>query len=126
MAEEIPEGALGRVRSFDQLISFASRPFGLAVAAPLAGVTGVTVLALTGGVLVVAANLAALVLLRARSRDSSGDGVTPARPSRVPIRRYGHASPVIRCRWRQRADVSASRRSAAPRWAAVASVLPGV
>ncbi|SEF68071.1 Major Facilitator Superfamily protein [Nonomuraea solani] len=60
VAEEIPEGALGRVRAFDQLISFASRPFGLAVAAPLAGVTGVTALALTGGVLVAAANLAAL------------------------------------------------------------------
>ncbi|MEV4109162.1 MFS transporter [Nonomuraea sp. NPDC049695] len=61
VADEIPEQALGRVRSFDQLISFASRPFGLAVAAPLAGVTGVTALALTGGVLVAAANLAAIL-----------------------------------------------------------------
>lgn len=60
VAEEIPEGALGRVRSFDQLISFASRPFGLAVAVPLAGLTGVTALAVTGGVLVAAANLAAI------------------------------------------------------------------
>ncbi|GAA3139481.1 hypothetical protein [Nonomuraea salmonea] len=32
VADEVPESALGRVRSFDQLISFASRPFGLAVA----------------------------------------------------------------------------------------------
>ncbi|WP_246147677.1 MFS transporter [Nonomuraea turkmeniaca] len=61
VADEIPEAALGRVRSFDQLISFASRPFGLAVAAPLAGLTGVTALALTGGVLVAAANLVAIV-----------------------------------------------------------------
>ncbi|GAA2205743.1 MFS transporter [Nonomuraea monospora] len=60
VAEEVPEGALGRVRSFDQLISFASRPFGLAVAAPLAGVTGVAVLAVVGGVLVAAANLVAI------------------------------------------------------------------
>ncbi|WP_433439797.1 MFS transporter [Nonomuraea sp. CA-141351] len=69
VANEIPENALGRVRSFDQLISFASRPFGLAVAAPLAGVTGVTALALTGGVLVAAANLAA-ILPSARSRET--------------------------------------------------------
>jgi hypothetical protein len=66
VAEEIPERALGRVRSFDQLISFASRPFGLAVAAPLAGVTGMTGLMVVGGVLVAAANLAAIFTTRAR------------------------------------------------------------
>ncbi|NUR83598.1 MAG: hypothetical protein HOY71_05865 [Nonomuraea sp.] len=60
VAEEIPEGALGRVRSFDQLISFASRPFGLAVAVPLAGLTGLTALMVTGGVLVAIANLAVI------------------------------------------------------------------
>ncbi|MFI7421000.1 MFS transporter [Nonomuraea sp. NPDC049684] len=60
VAEEIPEGALGRVRSFDQLISFAARPVGLAVAAPLAGVTGMGVLMVTGGVVVAVANLAAV------------------------------------------------------------------
>jgi hypothetical protein len=60
VAEEIPERALGRVRSFDQLISFASRPIGLAVAAPLAGVVGVTALMVIGGVLVAVANLAAI------------------------------------------------------------------
>ncbi|MGP4099235.1 MFS transporter [Nonomuraea sp. KM90] len=64
VAEEIPEGALGRVRSFDQLISFAARPLGLAVAAPLAGVTGVAAMALVGGVLVAAANLAAIAWSR--------------------------------------------------------------
>ncbi|MFI6537197.1 MFS transporter [Nonomuraea sp. NPDC050547] len=61
VAGEIPQAALGRVRSFDQLISFASRPFGLAVAVPLAGVTGGTGLLLVAGVLVTAANLAAVV-----------------------------------------------------------------
>uniref|UniRef100_UPI00066D3F6A MFS transporter n=1 Tax=Nonomuraea sp. SBT364 TaxID=1580530 RepID=UPI00066D3F6A len=62
LADEIPEAALGRVRSFDGLISFASRPLGLAVAAPLAGVTGMPALLLAGGVLVAAANLAAIVM----------------------------------------------------------------
>ncbi|WP_157247964.1 MFS transporter [Nonomuraea typhae] len=61
VAAEIPEAALGRVRSFDQLISFASRPLGLAVALPLAGVAGSTPLLLTAGALVAAANLAAVV-----------------------------------------------------------------
>ncbi|MER6576892.1 MFS transporter [Nonomuraea sp. NPDC001023] len=60
VAEEIPEGALGRVRSFDQLISFAARPVGLAVAAPLAGLTGMGVLMVTGGMVVAVANLAAV------------------------------------------------------------------
>ncbi|MEU1728092.1 MFS transporter [Nonomuraea sp. NPDC005692] len=60
VAEEIPEGALGRVRSFDQLISFAARPVGLAVAAPLAAVTGMGVLMVTGGVVVAVANFAAV------------------------------------------------------------------
>jgi hypothetical protein len=65
VAAEIPEAALGRVRAFDQLISFASRPFGLAVAAPLAGVTGTFGLLLAGGLAVLAANLAAIVTIPA-------------------------------------------------------------
>ncbi|MGP3931791.1 MFS transporter [Nonomuraea sp. KM88] len=72
VADEVPEHALGRVRSFDHLISFASRPFGLATAAPLAAVTGVTALALIGGALVAAANLAAILLLGKPSKASSG------------------------------------------------------
>ncbi|GAA3214643.1 MFS transporter [Nonomuraea helvata] len=79
VADEIPEQALGRVRSFDQLISFASRPFGLAVAAPLAGVTGVTALALTGGVLVAAGNLAAILPSRSSLRHAPAEGA----PERV-------------------------------------------
>ncbi len=87
VAEEIPEGALGRVRSFDTLISFASRPFGLAVAAPLAGLTGVTALAVAGGVLVAAANLLAIAWSpttsdpNARRRDSA-DGARSLRLGR--------------------------------------------
>ncbi|MEU0567064.1 MFS transporter [Nonomuraea sp. NPDC005983] len=61
VAREIPEQALGRVRAFDQLISFASRPLGLAVAVPLAGATGATGLLLAGAVAVGVANLAAIV-----------------------------------------------------------------
>ncbi|MFI7634364.1 MFS transporter [Nonomuraea sp. NPDC049400] len=86
VANEIPERALGRVRSFDQLISFASRPFGLAVAAPLADVTGVTALALTGGVLVAAANLA-VILPPARRPGEEGRGeAETARPRSRGVR----------------------------------------
>ncbi|MGR6922514.1 MFS transporter [[Actinomadura] parvosata] len=74
VAEQVPEGALGRVRSFDQLISFASRPFGLAVAAPLA---------LTGAVLVAAANLVAIAWQPA----APGQGPEPVRPARPRVRR---------------------------------------
>ncbi|MEV4564168.1 MFS transporter [Nonomuraea sp. NPDC049419] len=68
VADEVPESALGRVRSFDQLISFASRPFGLAVAAPLAGVAGIAAPAVVGGVLVAAANLIAIAWAPGRVR----------------------------------------------------------
>ncbi|MFC4112918.1 MFS transporter [Nonomuraea zeae] len=94
VAEELPETALGRVRSFDQLISFASRPFGLAVAVPLAGVTGSAALLLAGGVLVVVANLAAVAVPAGRR---AGTGRTPAQaaasgeeavtPAQPPVRR---------------------------------------
>jgi MFS family permease len=72
VAEEIPEGALGRVRAFDQLISFASRPFGLAVAAPLAGLVGMTGLLLTGAVAVAVANLAAISSVKPPATGSPG------------------------------------------------------
>ncbi|NJC68963.1 MFS transporter [Planosporangium thailandense] len=58
----IPPEALGRVGSFDTLISFAARPLGLAVAAPVAAAIGTTAPLLIGAVLVAAANLAALLL----------------------------------------------------------------
>lgn len=62
MQQRIPEEALGRVGSFDVLISFAARPLGLAVAAPVAALTGTMAPLLIGAVLVGAANLALLLL----------------------------------------------------------------
>ncbi|MGW0204034.1 hypothetical protein [Nonomuraea sp. NPDC003201] len=81
IADEIPEAALGRVRSFDQLISFATRPFGLAMAAPLAGLAGARGLLLTGAIAVAVANLAAIATFpRRRPRTSeAGDHVTVRR-----------------------------------------------
>ncbi|SEL26001.1 Major Facilitator Superfamily protein [Streptacidiphilus jiangxiensis] len=58
----IPQEVLGRVGSFDSLISFAARPLGLAVAVPVATVLGTSAPLLAGAVLVAAANLAALLL----------------------------------------------------------------
>ncbi|WP_217707255.1 MFS transporter [Nonomuraea rhodomycinica] len=78
VAQEIPEAALGRVRSLDQLISFAARPLGLAVAVPLAGLAGATGLLLAAGALVAAANLAAIVR-------------TPVEPPRAAPRRRSPA-----------------------------------
>jgi MFS family permease len=60
MQQRIPEEALGRVGSFDGLISFAARPLGLAAAAPVAALTGTMAPLLIGAVLVAAANLAVL------------------------------------------------------------------
>ncbi|MET9610690.1 MFS transporter [Streptomyces sp. NPDC006512] len=63
----VPAEALGRVGSFDSLISFAARPLGLAVAAPLAAVTGTALPLLAGAVLVAAANLSVLLLQDVRA-----------------------------------------------------------
>ncbi|MEU9232540.1 MFS transporter [Streptomyces subrutilus] len=62
MQRRIPLEALGRVGSFDTLISFAARPLGLAAAAPLAAVTGTTAPLLAAAVLTAAANLSVLLL----------------------------------------------------------------
>ncbi|MEU6999267.1 MFS transporter [Nonomuraea sp. NPDC046570] len=67
VAGAIPEGALGRVRSFDSLISFAARPLGLAVAAPLAGWAGTTLPLLAGAVAVAVAGLAPIALREVRA-----------------------------------------------------------
>lgn len=60
--------ALGRVGSFDTLISFAARPLGLAVAAPLAAVTGTAAPLLVAAVLTAAANLSVLLLQDVRAQ----------------------------------------------------------
>jgi MFS family permease len=62
----IPEHSLGRVDSFDALISFAARPLGLAVAAPLAALTGTAAPLLVAAVLVAAANASVLLLPEVR------------------------------------------------------------
>ncbi|MEU6864369.1 MFS transporter [Streptomyces sp. NPDC046876] len=62
MQRRIPLDALGRVGSLDTLISFAARPLGLAVAAPLAAATGTAAPLLVAAVLTAAANLGVLLL----------------------------------------------------------------
>ncbi|GII55019.1 MFS transporter [Planotetraspora thailandica] len=66
MQRRIPQEALGRVGSFDALISFAARPLGLAVAAPLAAWTGAAIPLLVVAVLVAAVNLMVLALPEVR------------------------------------------------------------
>ncbi|WFB09178.1 MFS transporter [Streptomyces sp. LX-29] len=75
LQHRIPREALGRVGSFDMLISFAARPVGLAVAAPVAAAVGTTAPLLTAAVLVAVANLAVLLLPEVR-----GERPTAARP----------------------------------------------
>ncbi|MGI5228927.1 MFS transporter [Actinoallomurus sp. CA-142502] len=78
LQHRIPQESLGRVGSFDALISFASRPLGMAVAAPVAAVTGAAAPLLTLAVLVAGANLAVLALADVRGYR----GVSPGRPRR--------------------------------------------
>lgn len=59
--------ALGRVRSFDSLISFATRPLGFAVAAPLAGWAGTAPPLWIAAFAVAAASLSVLVVKEVRS-----------------------------------------------------------
>ncbi|MFD5408476.1 MFS transporter [Streptomyces nojiriensis] len=78
MQRRIPLETLGRVGSFDTLISFAARPLGLAVAAPLAAAVGATVPLLVAAALSAAANLSVLLLPDVR-RDPE--------PTRSPVLR---------------------------------------
>ncbi|MGC0419953.1 MFS transporter [Embleya sp. AB8] len=79
MQQRIPQEALGRVGSFDALISFAARPLGFAVAAPVAGAIGTTTPLLVAAVLVAAAN-AALLLLPDVWATSAGVRAEPVKP----------------------------------------------
>jgi MFS family permease len=76
LQRRIPERSLGRVGSFDALISFAARPVGLAVAAPLATLTGTAAPLLVAAVLVAVANASVLLLPGVREpydvRDRAG------------------------------------------------------
>jgi MFS family permease len=77
MQHRIPEEALGRVGSFDSLISFAARPLGLAAAAPIAAVTGTAAPLLIGAVLVAVANLAVLLLPDVRKEPARETAAQP-------------------------------------------------
>jgi hypothetical protein len=65
--QRIPADMLGRVGSFDSLISFAARPLGLALAAPVAAAVGMTWPLAVAAVLVGGANLAVLTIPAVRS-----------------------------------------------------------
>ncbi|MEU6312145.1 MFS transporter [Streptomyces sp. NPDC047014] len=73
----VPAEALGRVSSFDTLISFGARPLGLAVAAPLAAVTGTAAPLLVAAVVVAGVNLGLLGLREVRAVS----GAEPVRES---------------------------------------------
>ncbi|ETK35869.1 MFS transporter, partial [Microbispora sp. ATCC PTA-5024] len=66
--ERVEPRALGRVGSFDALISFAARPLGLAAAAPVAAWAGTATPLLAAAALVAAVNLAVLALPEVRRR----------------------------------------------------------
>ncbi|MBX6768044.1 MAG: hypothetical protein IRY90_12990, partial [Actinomadura rubrobrunea] len=66
LQRRIQQDSLGRVGSFDALISFATRPLGMAAAAPVAAVTGTAAPLLVLAVLVAGANLAGLLLADVR------------------------------------------------------------
>ncbi|WP_182904432.1 MFS transporter [Microbispora sp. H13382] len=66
--QRVEPHALGRVDSFDVLISYAARPLGLAAAAPLAAWAGAAAPLLVSAALVAAVNLAVLALPEVRRR----------------------------------------------------------
>ncbi|WP_354638779.1 MFS transporter [Kitasatospora camelliae] len=78
LQNRIPHEALGRVGAFDSLISFASRPLGLAVAAPIASIVGTAAPLLVMAAAVTAANLAILLLPDVRTPTPTEPTPTPA------------------------------------------------
>ena len=77
MQQRVEPHALGRVDSFDALISFAARPLGLAAAAPIAAWVGVAAPLLTAAALVAAVNLAVLALPEVRRRTTEEAAKSP-------------------------------------------------
>ncbi|MFC9433964.1 MFS transporter [Nocardia sp. NPDC057030] len=67
MQREFPPEALARADSYDALLSFAARPLGMAVAAPIAAATGDAVPLLTMAALVAVVNLAIIALPEVRA-----------------------------------------------------------
>ncbi|WP_232662008.1 MFS transporter [Pseudonocardia sp. TRM90224] len=68
VADRVPQHALGRVRSFDSLLSFAARPLGLAVAGPIAAVAGPAVPLLVCAALVTVVGVGTLGVRAVRER----------------------------------------------------------
>ena len=62
MQQQFPPQTLTRADSYDALLSFAARPLGLALAAPVAALTGEAAVLIAAAVLVGAFNLALIVL----------------------------------------------------------------
>ncbi|GII27149.1 MFS transporter [Planotetraspora mira] len=90
MQRRIPQEALGRVGSFDALISFASRPIGLAVAAPLAAWAGTAIPLIAAAVLVASVNLAVVALPEVRERtDPARERTDPAQVRTDHVREVG-------------------------------------
>ncbi|OPG14687.1 MFS transporter [Microbispora sp. GKU 823] len=78
--QRVEPQALGRVDSFDALISYAARPLGLAAAAPVAAWAGAAAPLLTAAVLVAVVNLAVLALpeVRRRTTEEAVESPVPA------------------------------------------------
>ncbi|WP_182897533.1 MFS transporter [Microbispora sp. H10830] len=78
--QRVEPQALGRVDSFDALISYAARPLGLAAAAPIAAWAGAALPLLTAAALVAAVNLAVLALpeVRRRTTEEAAQSPVPA------------------------------------------------
>ncbi|GAA2008036.1 MFS transporter [Catenulispora subtropica] len=92
--QRIPADALGRVGSFDALISFAARPLGLAVAAPVAAAVGTTAPLAVAAVLVAAANLAVLALPEVRTADPASSATITAADEEAALAAAARAAAV--------------------------------
>lgn len=67
MQRHFPPTALARADSYDALLSFAARPLGLAIAAPIAALTGVAAPLIAMAALVAVVNLAIIAVPEVRS-----------------------------------------------------------
>lgn len=86
MQQRIRPEALGRVGSFDSLISFAARPLGLALAAPIAASVGTALPLAVAAVLVGGSNLAIVAFPAVREEHAEPDaGACARRPAAADV-----------------------------------------
>jgi MFS family permease len=85
MQRQFPPHALARADSYDSLLSYVARPFGLAIAAPLANATGAATPLLVTAVLVAVVNLGIIALpdVRAISVPRKTALPDPGRPQQL-------------------------------------------